>query len=240
MRGQKRTKADIFLKEIPLKFLEINGKIIPLIGGGAEGDDAPAPDDQNTEPEPQAQTQPQDIDAIVQQKLDEYARSLGFEDFDDLQMKLLEKEGKTQEYIDKLRENYTKQLAELQKQAETYKKLYEETVLKNAILTTATQKGAVDPEIIFTMLKDRAILDGDRILVDGKPVEEAVEELLEKKPYLRKASPPGTGAPNTTTAEPQDFEELLKNPQKLLEVKKNNPELFEKLKSEYLAKKLRR
>jgi len=246
--GQNRTKADIFLKEIPIKFLEINGRIVPLIGGGSkegkadnEGQNEPQ-DGQNSQdsgqnPEP---TQSQDIDTLVQQKLDEYARYLGFESWDDMQVKILEQEGKTQEYIEKLRENYTKQLTELQKQVETYKKRYEETILKNAIIATATQKGAVDPEAIFAMLSPKAVVDGDEILIDGKSVEEAIEELLSKKPYLRKAGPSGTGAPNVTAQEPENFEELLKNPQKLLEVKRNNPELFERLKSEYLAKKLRR
>ena len=36
MSGQNRTKADIFLREIPIKFLEINGRIVPLIGGASE------------------------------------------------------------------------------------------------------------------------------------------------------------------------------------------------------------
>ncbi len=243
MSGQKRTKADIFLKELPIKFLEINGRMIPLFGGGADDTQADNQGQDNTQ-EPQntnvQHQEPQDIDAIVQQKLDEYAQYLGFESWDDMQTKILEQQGKTQEYIDKLRENYTKQITELQRQAETYKKMYEETVLKSTIVSVASQKGAIDPEIVFTMLKDRAVIDGDKVLIDGKSPEEAIEELLNQKPYLRKASPSGTGATNTTAGEPQDFEELLKDPKKLLEVKKNNPELFEKLKAEYLAKKLQR
>lgn len=240
MSGQKRTKADIFLKDIPIKFLEINGRIVPLIGGGSEeggADNSGQNEPQNGQnPQDSGQTQNLDPQTII----DEFAKSLGFENADELQMKILELEGKREEYIDKLRENYTKQIAELQKQAETYKRMYEETVLKNTILSVATQKGAVDPEIVYTMIREKAVIDGDKVLIDGKSPEEAIEELLESKPYLRKASPPGTGAPNTTTQENLTFEELLKNPQKLLEVKRNNPELFEKLKSEYLAKKLGR
>jgi len=238
MSGQNRTKADIFLREIPIKFLEINGRIVPLIGGASEDSGA----DNSGQNEPQngqnqqdsGQNQSIDVQAII----DEFARSLGFENADELQMKIFELEGKHQEYVEKLRENFTKQITELQKQAETYKRMYEETVLKNTILSIANQKGAVDPEIIYTMLKDKAIIDNGKVFIDGKSPEEAIEKLLEERPYLRKASPPGTGAPNTTTQETLTYEELLKNPQKLLEVKRNNPELFEKLKSEYLAKKL--
>ena len=230
MNGQRRSKTDIFLKEIPIKFLEINKKLVPLIGGGSE-EDKEDDSGQNSQKAEQI-----DVQAII----DEFARSLGFENADELQMKILELEGKQQEYIEKLKENYTKQIAELQKQVEVYKRKYEESVLRNTILSIATRKGAVDPDVVFAMLEKKATIDGDKILIDGKTPEEAIEELLNSKPYLRKASPPGTGAPNTTVQESQDFEELLKNPQKLLQLKKNNPELFEKLKSEYLAKKLRR
>jgi len=238
MSGQKQTKTDAFLLEIPIKFLEVSGRLVPLIGGGSGGDnpDSSGQNQPGNDQKPQDQSQPVDPQAI----LDEFARSLGFESADELQMKILELEGKQQEYIDKLRENYTKQITQLQKEAETYRKMYEETVIKNTILSVATRKGAIDPEAVYTMVREKAVMESGKVLIDGKEPEKAIEELLEKKPYLKKASPPGTGAPNTTSSQPQDYEELLKNPEKLLEVKRNNPELFERLKAEFLAKKLRR
>ncbi len=241
MSGQNRTKADIFIKRIPIKFLEINRRIIPIIGGGKEDTQADNQGQNNTQNAREPQNQDVQIpEEVIQRILDENAKYLGFENWDDLQLQVLEQKGKTQEYIDKMREDYNKRMAELQRQLETYKKMYEETVLRSTILSVASKKGAIDPEAVFSMLKDKAVIDNGKVFVDGKDPETAIEELLNQKPYLKKASPSGTGAPNTTTQEPKDFEELLKDPKKLLEFKKNNPELFEKLKSEYFAKKLLR
>jgi len=234
--GQKRTKADIFVK-----FVEINGRLVPLIGGGApeEGDGAPesAPEQKD---QPKTEHPTPDVEALVKERLDEHARALGFESWDDMQVKILEQEGRTQEYIEKLKENYNKQLAQLQKEAQEYKRKYEETVIKSAILGEASQL-SVDPELVYALLRDKAVIAENGVMVDGKPVREAVEELLRKRPHLAKATGAGSGTPSVQTEEePQSFEELLKNPAKLVELKKNNPELYEKLKAEYFAKHLGR
>jgi len=71
------------------------------------------------------------------------------------------------------------------KELETFKQKYYEEKIRNSIISAA--KEAVDPEAVYILLKGKAELSEDgKVLVDGKPVEEAVKELLEKKPYLKK------------------------------------------------------
>lgn len=230
MSGKKRKKPEIFLK-----FVEIEGRLIPLIRGASEDADGEPPEEsRKDQPAP-------DIDTLLREKLDEQARYLGYEDWDDMQTKILEQQGKTQEYIDKLKEEYTKKLLESQKQAEEFRRKYEETVIKNALLTVANGR-SVDPELVYELLSKRAVLSDGKVLIDGKSVEEAVEELLQKKPHLAKPAPPGSGAGNTSASEPQKltYEDLLKDPQKLLEFKRKYPEEFAKLKAQYFEKTLRR
>lgn len=138
-----------------------------------------------------------------------------------------------------------KTIAELQKQVEEYKSFkerYEEERIRNTILSLA--RDSVDPEAVYELLKDKAQLnEKGEVLVDDRPAEEAVKELLEKRTYLKKAPPKtgsGAGEPSSKQTENLTYEDLLKDPQKLLEVKRNSPELFEKLKAEYYEKKLRR
>ncbi len=236
MDGKNRKKPEIFLK-----FIEIDGRVIPLIGG-ASNDDPPKDPPQDPPKDPEGNNKPTDdnIDQLVREKLDEHARYLGYEDWDDMQTKILEQQGKTQEYIDKLKENYTKQLAQVQKELQEYKQKYEETVIKNSIISVASQV-SVDPELVYALLREKAIIADKGVLVDGKEVKAAIEELLRQRPHLAKPSGPGSGSPNAPgEPQPQSYEELLKDPKKLIDLKRSDPELYEKLKAEYFAEKLRR
>jgi flagellar motor protein MotB len=99
------------------------------------------------------------------------------------------------------------------KELETFKQKYYEEKVRNAILSAA--KEAVDPEAVFIFLSKKAEVSEDgRVLIDGKPVEEAVKELLEKKPYLRKVEkrkgsnpPPVAGEPKKQKSPREIFSE---------------------------------
>ncbi len=247
MSGKKRKKPEIFIK-----FVEVKGRLVPLIGGasddgqtdGTQQSDAPPPSPSSTggDNPPPSNGGSVDIEAIVQEKLDSYAKDFGFEDWDDMQSKLLEQQGKTQEYIDKLRENYNKQLTQVSKERDEYKERYEKSVIKNQILTVASQL-SVDPELVYELLSKKAVVQEDEsVLIDGKGVKEAVEEFLSQRPHLAKPTGTGSGATNTSQGEPEpaSYEELLKDPIKLKEFKEKNPERYRELKEAYFAEKLRR
>jgi hypothetical protein len=133
------------------------------------------------------QNQPQlavDIDAEVQKRLDEFAKALGFESADDMQMKILEEAGKYEEVKEKLKQ-----------EVQTWKQKYQEAVLRSEVMGKATQMGVVDPELLMNLIKDKAqITDDGRVLVNGKPLEEFLNELREKKPYLFAQPKGGSGA----------------------------------------------
>lgn len=186
---------------IPIKFLELNGRLVPLIGGGSEGQEGNQGGTTTTQPEPT------NIQEIVQKELDKRAQELGFESWDDLQAQHLERQGKLEELLEKTKEKYTKELEQTRKEAQTYKQLYEETVKKVEITTKASQLGAIDPELVYELVSKKAVVKDGKVEIDGKPVDEALKELFEKKPYLVKASEKeGSGAEHETKV--KDVENL--------------------------------
>jgi len=125
-----------------------------------------------------------DIEAEVQKRLDEFAKAMGFESAEDMQMKILEREGRYEEIKEKL-----------QKEAQEWRQKYQEAVLRSEITLKATQAGIVDTELLMTLVRDKAqITENGQVLVNGKPLEEFLNELREKKPYLFAQPKSGSGA----------------------------------------------
>jgi len=88
------------------------------------------------------------------------------------------------------------------KELETFKQKYYEEKIRNSIISAA--KEAVDPEAVYIFLKGKAQISEDgKVLIDGKPVEEAVKELLEKKPYLKKVPTRKGSNPPPIAGEPK-------------------------------------
>ena len=202
------------------KYVLINGRLIPLIGGGApEGEgDSPQPQD-NPQPEPRKEPEPGreplDVEAKIQEELDRRAKELGFESWDDLQSKHLERLGRYEEIIEKTKEKYSREAQKAKEEAERYRRMYEETILRSEIRTRATEMGAVDPDVVYELMSRKAEVKDGKVLVDGKSVEEALKELFEQKPYLVKASgKEGSGAGHQ--AEPNVPENL--SPQERLKL----------------------
>jgi len=112
--------------------------------------------------------------------------------------KKLEELRKSPKDTEKEEDEVRKKLQEL----EAFRQKYYQEKIRNSILSAA--KEAVDPEAVYVFLSQKAQATEDgRVLVDGKPVEEAVKELLEKKPYLKKVSPRKGSNPPPVVGEPQ-------------------------------------
>lgn len=106
-----------------------------------------------------------------------------------------------------------KELADMHKaEAQEIKGKYQQTLISNALLTAAT--AAVDPSDVEVHLSGRAQVDDKgNVTIDGKPVADAVKQLLTDKPYLAKAQGgTGSGAPQNAGGGKQitraDFERL--------------------------------
>ena len=88
------------------------------------------------------------------------------------------------------------------KELETFKQKYYEEKVRNSIFSAA--KEAVDPEVVYLFFRNKAQVSEDgKVLIDGKPVEEAVKELLEKKPYLKKVPSRKGSNPPPVAGEPK-------------------------------------
>ncbi len=151
------------------------------------------------------------VEEFVRKHLDEQARYLGFESWDDMQAQLLEQKGKLYEALEQERKKakeierqYKEQLKQLQKEKE-------ELLIEYQVKNKLTQR-VIDADKALKLLKAEKTIhvkDG-KVLIDGEDVDTAIEKFLNENPFLVKAIG-GSGAPHTTEkAEPQSPEEKLK------------------------------
>ena len=152
------------------------------------------------------------VEELVRKHLDEQARYLGFESWDDLQAKILEEKGKLYEALEQERKKareiekqYKEQLKQLQKEKE-------ELLIELKVKSRLADK-VIDADKALKLLraeKKIEIKDG-KILIDGEDVDTAIEKFLNENPFLVRAVG-GSGAPHTTEqTEPQSPEEKLKH-----------------------------
>lgn len=80
-------------------------------------------------------------------------------------------------------------------EAQTYRTKFEQAAISNALL--ASSGDAFDPGVIKDLLSGKAVVDDSgAVTIDGKPVADAVKQLLTEKPFLAKAEGgTGSGAP---------------------------------------------
>jgi hypothetical protein len=137
---------------------------------------------------PAADVQAQINQALQAQQAD-FAKQLkeatGHSDFKAFTEAQLKQQGKLQELADANKA-----------EAQTFKAKFEQAAVGNALLAAATE--AVDPATVKDLLAGRAqVDDSGNVTIDGKPVAEAVKQLLTDKPFLAKAQGgTGSGAPN--------------------------------------------
>jgi len=183
--------------------------------------------EERQEQQPQEQTQTQqkieqkaeaaNVDELVKRHLDEQARYLGFESWDDMQARLLEQKGKLYEALEQERKKakeiekqYKEQLKQLQKEKE---ELLTEYQVKSKLADKV-----IDADKALKLLKAEKkieVKDG-KVLIDGEDADTAIEKFLNENPFLVRAVG-GSGAPHTTEqTEPQSPEERLKQALKKL------------------------
>jgi hypothetical protein len=179
--------------------------------------------EQQTQEQTQAQQKTEqrienvNLEEFVRKHLDEQAKYLGFESWDDLQAKILEEKGKLYEALEQERKKakeiekqYKEQLKQLQKEKE-------ELLIELKVKSRLADK-VIDADKALKLLraeKKIEIKDG-KILIDGEDVDTAIEKFLNENPFLVRAVG-GSGAPHTTEkTEPQSPEEKLKQALKKL------------------------
>lgn len=157
------------------------------------------------------------VEELVKKHLDEQAKYLGFESWDDMQAQLLEQKGKLYEALEQERKKakeiekqYKEQLKQLQKEKE---ELLTEYQVKNKLADKV-----IDADKALKLLKAEKkieVKDG-KVLIDGEDVDTAIEKFLNENPFLVKAVG-GSGSPHATEkTEPQSPEEKLKQALKKL------------------------
>ncbi len=145
---------------------------------------APAPA-QN--PAPAVDTQAEIQKALADQQAQfqsQLKEATGFESIKDFQDAQLKEQGKLKELLDA-------KTAELQSVTQKF----QQTQIHNALLAAAAD--AVDPDTVAALLSGSAQVDENgQVLIDGKPPAEAVQALLEAKPFLARATGnQGSGSP---------------------------------------------
>jgi len=151
------------------------------------------------------------VEEIVRKHLDEQARYLGFESWDDLQVKILEEKGKLYEALEQERKKVKEIEKQYKEQIKQLQKEKEELLIEYQVKSKLAGK-VIDADKALKLLrveKKIEIKDG-KILIDGEDVDTAIEKFLNENPFLVKAIS-GSGAPHTTEqTEPQSPEEKLK------------------------------
>jgi hypothetical protein len=125
--------------------------------------------------------------ALAQQQAD-FAKQLkeatGHSDLKALTEANLKAQGKLQELAD------TRDA-----EAKKWQAKFEKLVVNYELLSAATE--AIDPATVKELLASRAKVDSnDQVTIDGKPVADAVKQLLDERPFLAKAQgDTGSGTP---------------------------------------------
>jgi len=188
------------------KWTLLNGRWVPIFAGGAPddgGNDSGNGSDNTNSGNANAgssdNSQGIDIEKAKEEAVQEFVKQFGFEKPEQIK-ELMEKA--------KQAEEKTTTVEQLQSELQNFKKAYEMEKVSNAVLSEANKMGVIDPELVMLMAKEKAEVKDGKVLVNGKPVEEFLKELKEKKPHLFKATE-GEGS-GTTPQKPQNTENLPK------------------------------
>ena len=106
-------------------------------------------------------------------------------------------------------------------ESSTYKGLYEQTQISNALLAASTD--ALDAATISQLLSGKAVCDDKGVVtIDGKSAAEAVKALLAEKPFLAKPQgDTGSGVPQHTEQNPKPIDDGLTPLQRLTVARSN-------------------
>ncbi len=184
------------------KWIFYEGRWIPIFAGGA-------PDDE-PQPEPPKEP-PMDLEKAKQEAINEFLKQFGFEKPDQLK-EIVEKAKQADEK--------TTTLEQLQSELQNFKKAYETEKIQNAVLSAASKMNVLDPELVMLMAKEKAKVENGKVLIDGKPVEEFLNELKQQKPHLFKAVEGEGSGTKPQPPENKKYEELPKEERLKLALRK--------------------
>jgi len=141
------------------------------------------------QPSPENQPQPVDPEKLLQEKLKE----LGFNSLDEL--KALKEKAEKASKESPEDKNLKEELTKLQTQLKELETAYRTEKVRASIVASATKLGVIDPDVVVLLAKEKAEVKDGKVFIDGKPAEEFLKELKERKPYLFRASDKeGSGA----------------------------------------------
>ena len=161
------------------KWTFYEGRWIPIFAGGSTddaGDSTGSSDNGNGSVNNSGNGI--DVEKVKQEAVQEFIKQFGLEKPEQIKQ-LMEKA--------KQAEEKTTTVETLQKELESFKKAYEMEKITNAVVSAAAQMNVIDPETVMLMAKEKAQVKDGKVLIDGKPVEDFLKELKEKKPFLFKA-----------------------------------------------------
>jgi hypothetical protein len=155
-------------------------------GGGATPPATPPTPNPTPTPPATAPDLQAEIAKALKQQADEFTerfkQATGHATFDEFQTEKAKAKGEEAKLLDQRTVELAQAKAEM-----------ERLTVNSALISAAT--AAVDPEVVQALLGNKAKVENGVVTIGGKAVAEAVADLLAQKPYLAKAGPAGSGAP---------------------------------------------
>jgi hypothetical protein len=149
------------------------------------------------------EAQKQDISEILAQELDKRARDLGYRDWEDMQAKLLEEQGRFYELLEKTKKEAEEKIKKLLEELERERKEKLELFTSLEIKKLLSQREVVDVEKAFKLLRAEGqmeVKDG-KVFINGEPAEKFLEKFLQENTFLLKVKGQGSGAGHNTASE---------------------------------------
>jgi len=149
------------------------------------------------------EAQKQDISEILAQELDKRARDLGYRDWEDMQAKLLEEQGRFYELLEKTKKEAEEKTKKLLEELERERKEKLELFTSLEIKKLFSQREVVDVEKAFKLLRAEGqmeVKDG-KVFINGEPAEKFLEKFLQENAFLLKVKGQGSGAGHNTASE---------------------------------------
>lgn len=177
-------------------------------------DPTPTPDPKpDPKPDPEAAFKPvtsqEQFDDMVKDRINRERQK--YADYDDIKSKAAkydEAQAANQTDLEKAQER----AAKAEREAAEATQRAQDSLLRSAIITEAVKKNVVDPDAVVAMLDRTAVTFND----DGSPknIAEAMDSLLEAKPYLvgggARQSGADLGARGGSGGDPADFDSAIR------------------------------
>ncbi|MEM3426726.1 hypothetical protein [Hydrogenobacter thermophilus] len=160
----------------------------------------------------QEKKQEVNVEELIRQKLDEEAKALGFDSWDDMQSKLLEEKGRLYELLEKTKKELNEKEQSYKQEIEKLRKQHEETLLSYEVKSRLSGK-AIDAEKAYKLFRaeHKVYVKDGKVYANGEEIEKAIEKFLNENPFLLKPSEAqGAGTSHKTEQAELPPEERIK------------------------------